>query len=524
MFSLRRRATLIAALLCTLACTCEAGAEGLSDAVKSGNSAEVRAILKQHVDVNAVDSEGATPLLWAVQNDDAETALLLLKAGAKANVSSRNGVTPLALATINRNAAIADALLKAGADANAVTPGGETILMNAARTGDAALVELLLAHGADLRARGNAFGETALMLAAAENQAEAVAVLLRRGSEIDERSTALTYAKDRFGLEGVNTILPKGSWTALMYASRQGSTDAARVLSEAGAGVNLADPDGSTPLLLAIVNGHYDTAALLVENGADPNLADSAGMAALYAAVDMNTLGEVYGRPSRPSSGKLDALDLMKVLLAHGANPNAGLKGPALQRAHTPGESTLGSGATPLMRAAKNGDTAAIELLLEHGADISLAQKNKTTALMFAAGLGRGVGTFAKDYAADAQMLEAVNVLVARGADVNAVSAAGQTAMHFAAQAYDANLAQPSDELVQFLAAHGAKLDVADSQGRTPVEMAMGKGLRGRAGGPVKPRESTILLLRQLSGASSTAFRLCANCDKTVDEHPTANH
>jgi uncharacterized protein len=484
----------------------------------------IEAVSAQHADVNAVDSEGATPLHWAVQNDDVETALLLLQAGAKANLATRNGITPLALAAINRNAAIAEALLKAGADPNAVAPGGETILMNAARTGDAGVVELLLTHGASLKTRGSAFGETALMLAAAENQERAVAVLLRHGAELDERSTALTYAKDRFGLEGVNTILPKGSWTALMYAARQGSTDAVRVLSEAGAGLNLADPDGSTPLLLAILNGHYDTAALLVEKGADPNLADSTGMAALYAAVDMNTLGEVYGRPSRQSSDRLDALGLMKVLLAHGANPNAGLNGPALQRAHTPGEPTLGVGATPLMRAAKNGDTAAIELLLDNGADISRAQKNKTTALMFAAGLGRGVGTFAKDYATDAQMAEAVKVLVARGADVNAVSAAGQTAMHFAAQAFDANLPQPSDELVQFLAAHGAKLDVADNQGRTPVEMAMGKGLRGRAGGPVKPRESTIQLLRQLSGASNTAFRLCDICDKTVDEHPTANH
>ncbi len=507
--SLQLRAALIAAVLWAGTASAQSfGVQSLTEAVKSGNRAAVRDLLKQHAEVNAVDSEGAAPLHWAVQNDDTETALLLLKSGAKANVASRNGVTPLSLAAINRNAVVEEALLKAGADPNAGAPGGETILMNAASTGDAVLVELLLSHGANLQARGSAFGETALMLTAAENQAKAVAVLLGHGSEIDERSTALTYAKDRFGLEGVNTILPKGNWTALMYAARQGSTDAARVLSDAGAGVNLADPDGATALLLAIINGHYDTAALLLEKGADPNLADSSGMAALYAAVDMNTLGEVYGRPSRQSSGKLDALGLMKLLLAHGANPNAQLKGPALQRAHTPGEPTLGDGATPLMRAAKNGDTAAIALLLDNGAGVSLAQKNKTTALMFAAGLGRGVGTFAKDYATDAQMLEAVILLVARGADVNAVSAAGQTPMHFAAEAFDANLPQPSDELVEFLAAHGAKLDVADNQGRTPLEMAMGKGLRGRAGGPVKPRESTIKLLGQLREASNaTASR-----------------
>ena len=73
--------------------------------------------------------------------------------------------------------------------------------------------------------------------------------------------------------------------------------------------------------MLAIINGHYDTAALLAEKGADPNIADASGMAALYAAVDMNTLGEVYGHPARPTSSKVTALDLMKVLLEHGANP-----------------------------------------------------------------------------------------------------------------------------------------------------------------------------------------------------------
>src|SRR5580704_10707876 len=102
------RLTLRAALIAAFLCTCAARAESLDEAVKSGNRASVRTLLNQHADVNAVDSEGATPLAWAVRNDDVETARLLLTAGAKANMASRNGVTPLSLAAINRNAAMAD--------------------------------------------------------------------------------------------------------------------------------------------------------------------------------------------------------------------------------------------------------------------------------------------------------------------------------------------------------------------------------------------------------------------------------
>lgn len=488
-----------------LICACAAYGTALSDAVRNDDAAQVRALLRQHADVNAQEPDGSTALDWAVQTDNAELAELLLKAGANAATRTPDGVTPLSLAAQNGNAAIAKALLDAGADANQKLVGGETVLMAAARSGNTEFVDALLAHGAHVNDQGSEFGETALMIAADANQAGAVQALIAHGAEVNGRSAKLEYPKDRFGLEGVLTILPHGDWTALMYAARQGSADAARALCQAGAEVNAVDPDGTSALLLAIINGHFDTASVLLDHGADPNLADSAGMGPLYAAVDMNTLGEVYGQPPRPSTDKLQALDLMKMLLEKGADPNGRLKSPTLQRAHTPGESTLNTGTTPMMRAAKNGDVDAIKLLASHGADVNAAAKNGTTALMFAAGLGRGVGTFAKDYATDAEMIAAAKALVALGADVNTVSAAGQTPMHFAAEATDVNLPQPSDDMVKFLAAHGAKLNVADSRGRTPVEMAEGQGLRGRAGGPVKARESTIALLHALMNGQSSS-------------------
>ena len=482
----------LAACLSVWACTAQSP---LSDALKSGNHAAVRGLLKMHAGVDIADPDGTTPLEWAVYNDDLETAQLLLGAGANTRIANHEGVTPLSLAAVNRNAAISSALLRAGADPNARLPGGSTMLMIAARAGDAEVVRLLVEHGAEVNARGAAYGETALVWAAQANHAEAAKVLIAHGAGVNGRTSPLERAKDRFGLEGVLTILPHGNWTPLMYAARQGATEAARALVEQGADLNLTDPDGATALLIAIINGHYDTAALLTERGADPNITDASGMAALYAAVDMNTLGEVFGRPSRPSANKMTAVDLMSVLVAHGAAVNAALKSPTLQRAHTPGEGTLTEGATPLMRAAKNGDAASIRLLLAHGADPNARQRNNTTALMFAAGLGRGTGAFTKDYASEAELLEAVKLLVAAGADVNAVSDAGETPLHYGAQA--------SDDIVRFLAAKGAKLDAKDRQGRTPVEMALGVGLHGHAGGPPTVRDGTANLLRELMSANA---------------------
>ncbi len=238
----------------------------------------------------------------------------LLAAGADAKASNRYGVTPLELAATNGNAAIFSALLKAGADTAAIKSGGQTVLMTAARTGNPDIVRMLLEHGgANVNARESSYGETALMWAVAENHPAAAKLLIEHGAEVNARSNKMTWSKDRFGLEGVVTILPHGSFTPLMYAARQGSLGAARVLAENGADLNLADPDGTTALLLAIINSHFDTAALLLMKGADPNLTDSTGMAALYATVDMNTLGEVYGRPSRQQvSGDTSALDLME--------------------------------------------------------------------------------------------------------------------------------------------------------------------------------------------------------------------
>ena len=310
------------------------------------------------------------------------------------------------------------------------------------------------------------------------NHPEAVKILIAHGAVVDVRSKALTYDKDRFGLEGVLTILPRGNWTPLMYAAREGSVDATRVLAEAGADLNLTDSEGTTALVRAIGNWHYDVAGVLLDEGADPNIPDVAGMAALYAVADMNTLGEIYGRPARKLTDTLDAVALVKRLLAHGANPNARLKTPTVQKNHTPGDGSLGAGATPLMRAAKGGDYAVMRALLDGGADAALTQRSGATALMLAAGLGRGTGAFQKDVGTEADLLEAVKLCVEHGADVNAVNGTGETALHFAVQS--------GDSLVRYLAQKGALLDVKDKQGRTPLDVALGVGSAGVLAAPLR--------------------------------------
>ena len=441
--------------------------------------------------VSAVDADGTTPLHWAVRANEVDKVRSLLRAGANANAANTYGMTPLILAATNGNAVITQALLAAGADPNRAASRGQTPLMTAARTGNAATVKALLDRGAKVDAREDVLGEQALMWAAAENHGEVVTLLLAGGADVNARTNPLKFPKESFGLEGVLTALPKGEWTALMYAARDGAPDAARALARGRADLNGLDPEGTTALVRAIINGHYDTAAVLVEEGADPNLADTSGMAALYAAVDMSSLGEIYGRPPRQLKDKLSALELIERLLTRGADVNARLKRATLMRNHTPGEGTLGEGATPLMRAAKHGDYRAVELLLKHKADISLKQRQGSSALLFACGFGRGASAFAEDVGTEPDFLRTVQLLVKQGADVKSSNDAGGTTMHFAAQS-------GFNSVVRFLAENGAPLDQKDKQGRTPVDVANGVGGRGRAGGPPVIHKDTAAVIQQL--------------------------
>jgi cytohesin len=480
------------------------GGTPLVDAVKAGNRVAVRTLVKQRAIVNAREADGTTALHWAARSEDLETVRLLLAAGANVQAANRYGVTPLALAAVTGNAAVIGALVKAGADVNASMPEGENVLMTAARTGKPEALTLLLEHGAEVNAQEGWLGETALMWAAAENNAAAVKVLLAHGAKPDVHSFSTSYKRKVAG----QTILPRGGFTALMYAARENATDAVRALAEGGADLNQGDPDGTTALILAIINAHYDLAALLLEKGANPDVPDVTGMTPLYAAVDMNTLQFMHGRPTSRPTGRLLPVDLVKLLLARGAKPDLALKTPTLQRHNNAPNQNLGEGTTPLMRAAKSGDVTMMRLLLAAGADPSLRQKNQNTLTMLAAGFGRkfNQNADAQEYEAgtEADLLEAVKLCVDLHLDINAANAAGETAMHVAA----------GESIVRFLAAHGGQLDVKNKQGRTPLDVAILR--KDGTGRQLLP--GTVVAFREL-GAVATI----ADSARPPIEQPAAN-
>ena len=466
-----RRSRSLVVLLCASASLAAHARDDLTPllaAARVGDHDKAMALAREGGEVGAVEADGTSALHWAAHFGDAELVRALLAAGAEVNATNRYGMTPLQVATVEADAGIVEALLAAGADASAVLPEGETALMTAARAGAPDTLRLLLAHGADVEARDKFHGESALIWAAGENHADAVRVLVEHGADVDGRSALLTL-EPRQRRAG-QSILPLGSWTPLMYAARENALAAGEALVAAGASLDAVDPDGASALAIAIINAHYEFAELLLRAGADPNVVDNdAGMGPLYAAVDMHRLAVGHGRGNPVPVGLLDAVDAVRLLLEHGADPNALLKKPILQRQHTFGDGTLGAGATPLMRAAKSGDVALVRVLLEAGADPKLTLPNGTTALMLAAGLGwRNGSPLAPSYdqGSDAEAVETLELLLSLGLDLEATNDAGDTALHAAVGG------RGSEAIVRFLLERGADPKAQNKRQQTPLSIA----------------------------------------------------
>jgi len=483
-------------------------ASPLVEAVKTGDLAAARALVAKGTDVNAPESDGTTALHWAVQRNDVDLVSRLLKAGARVNVKNAFGSTPMFEAALAGNAALLERLLAARGDVESPNADGQTALMVAARTGQVEAVRLLLKRGASVNATERWHGQSALMWAVAQGHAEVVRELIAKGADVNLRSTVNNWQRQVTG-EPRAVYRPAGGLTPLLFAARQGCLECVDALVTAGAGIDVADPEGITPLNMAVLNMHFDTAAALIRRGANPNKWDLWGRAPLYSAVDVNTLPR-GGRPDMPALDATTGEQVIGMLLEAGANPNQQLKLPPPFRnvGNDRGlDRMLTTGSTPLLRAAKALDTAAVKLLVSRGADLSLANSRGVSPTMAAAGFEsvdadtRGIYT-----TADVQQraIATLTVLLAAGGDVNAKDTRGLTALHEAAR-------WGWNDVVTFLVAHGADLNAADSRGNTPVDSALGKaGGNSRGGARIDVHEDTAALLKKLTaerGGAATAAR-----------------
>ncbi|HLK46545.1 MAG TPA: ankyrin repeat domain-containing protein [Bryobacteraceae bacterium] len=470
----------------------------VADAAQRRDWAAVRSLAARQAGVNAAQPDGTTALQWAAHWNDADSVKLLLAAGANPKLANRYGVSPLSEAAGAGNAAIIEMLLQAGADPKTLTTAdGETVLMTAARTGSVAAVKVLLEHGADVNAKENYRGQTALMWAAAERHADVAKLLLEHGADWKMQSQSRETNIPKLSAASSITPLARGGLTAFHFAAREGDIATGRVMLDAGVDINQVDADNTSALVVALLNKRYTYAKFLLDRGADPNLADVRGRAALYAAIDMRNQ-DYSAMPAHKEDDPLPSLELIQALLDHGANTNAQLvKNIPGRSGMDAGDTTLGAGATPLMRAARAGDAAVMRALLAKGADPNLTTRDGNTALQFAAGVGyRDKNT----KGTESEALEALKVAVGLGLDLNRENNRGETALHGAAE-------RGGDTLVQYLADHGARLDAKTKQGFTPLDYAMGKNITAQL--PV-PHDSTVTLIRKLGGVEGKPVKAVA--------------
>jgi uncharacterized protein len=467
----------------------------LADAAERRDKASIRTLLQAGVDVNAAQIDGTTALHWAAYNDDAETVTLLVRAKANVNAVNRYGVPPIAAACTNGNAAIVKQLLEAGADANATMKGGETVLMLAARSGNVETVKALLARGAKHDARER-HGQTALMWAAAEGNTAVLRALIEAGADI-------------------NAKLDSG-FTPFFLAVREGRLDTVRAFLAAGVDVNAAmqRPDtprstaasyvrpvdkGTSPLLLAVQNGHFELAIALVDAGANPNDARS-GFTPLHTISWVRKPDSSDNSDPAPATGagRLTSLEFVREIVKRGANVNFRLPKGAPKQPNT--SSRIESeGATPFLFAADRSDVPLMRLLVELGADPMIPNLNNTTPLMAAAGLGTTEPL--EEAGEENEAVEAVNMLLDLGANINAVNNDGDTAMHGAAY----NI---YPRVVELLAKRGADPQIwknPNKFGRTPLFIA--EGYAGRLPRPDKPTIEAVTKLMLAAGISTEGER-----------------
>jgi len=410
--------------------------------------------------VNARKPDGSTPLQWAVYDDDVAEVRRLIKAGADVTLANNYGATPMSIAAEVANTEIVKLLLDAGADADSPNADGMTALLAVARTGNVEAAKLLLDHGATVDAREAFGGQTALMWASARRHPPMIDLLVAHGADVDARSAARDYQR-HITAEGRPKSLDSGGFTPLLYAARENCIECVDVLLAKGADIDLADPDGVSPLHLAIMNANWDLAKKLIDAGADVNQWDTFGAAPLFTAVGGRSRND-GGRASIDPPNQTTGLQMVQLLLARGANPNMQL---FFRPANVRGATNL-RGSTPLIRAAANNDMEVVKLLLENGADATVYQADRQTPI-HAVLAGR---------ANEKDAIELIKVLHDAGTDVNVVAlivhieeVRGGSALHYAVR-------KRYKDVIRLLASYGADMNLKDQDGLTALDYTQSRG------------------------------------------------
>ena len=480
------------------------------------------------VDPNFRGQDGTTAVMWAAYYGDLELVEALIAAGADVTLANAFGTSAITEAAIIGHAGIIRALLAAGADPNFENPEGETPLMAVARTGNVDAARALVEAGADVNATEDWGGQSAVMWAAARSNPEMIRFLAANGADLDARGVVRQWER-KVIKEPRPKDMNKGGFTALLYAAREGCVECARALIEAGADPDLADPERVTPLNMALLNLHFDFAAYMIEAGADVDKWDLFGRSPVYMAADVSTL-PVMGNGAMvviPSIDERTALDVGRMLLEAGADPNIRLKRRPPYR-NVPqdrgGDRILAQGATALLRAARAGDVEFARLLLEHGALVDLPSKEGVTPLMAAAGVEFGQRVTRGRNRTEEGILATIALLLEHGADVNAqmVSEPGrrfvvngsQLAQGTSYRARGQQVPSPQavphhsalhgaaqhgyNSVVELLVEHGADLTIRDATGALPLDVAMGEYQEDFRTTKADPLLDTASLIRQL--------------------------
>ncbi|MEP7353523.1 MAG: ankyrin repeat domain-containing protein [Acidobacteriota bacterium] len=418
---------LFAGALVMVAADMVAPEKTLLQAAEAGDHAvAMRLLTAKDTKVNAVGPDGTTAIMYAAANDDVELVRALIKAGADVKGKNQFGTSAITEASILGSTPVIEALLKAGADPNFKNLDGETPLMAAARSGKVDAAKALLAAGADINAKESWGGQSALMWASAQSQPERIKFLASKDAKLNDHGKVNQWER-KIIQEPRPKDMNKGGFTALNYAAREGCSTCVQNLLAAGADPDSEDPDRETPLLLALMNMHFDTAAVLINGGADLDKWDLYGRSPVYMAADVSTLPMKGngGIAVIPSADKLTAVDVGRMMLAKGANPNIQLKRRPPYRdvpQDRGGDGLLAQGATPLLRAARGGDEKFTALLLEYKALVDLPSKEGITPLMAAAGVDFGARATRGRNRTDEGVLATMALLVKAGANMNARS------------------------------------------------------------------------------------------------------